>query len=305
MPLVAIFGEDAGILAQQISQLRLGDLELLVATGERVATAQADILLGPPQEIAACLDEATNLRWVQSTWAGVKPLIEHPRRDYLLTGVKGIFGQAMSEYLLGWLLALERGIIRRAVQSHWDPVIERGLAGRRLGIMGTGSISLDVAMACRALGLTVTGLNSDGREVKGFSDCYATVDRLVFAEKLDYLVALLPDTPGTDNLVDSALLSRLSRGAVLINAGRANSVVDEDVLAALSSGQLSAAVLDVTREEPLPPEHPFWQVRNLYLSSHTAAPSSPDAVVRVFADNYRRYCAQQSLQHQVDFDRGY
>jgi phosphoglycerate dehydrogenase-like enzyme len=232
-------------------------------------------------------------------------LIEHPRRDYQLTGLRGIFGQAMTEYVLGWLLALERGVIRRAQAQHWDATVETGVADRRVGILGTGDIARAVARGCGALGMKPSGLNSSGSPVEAFDTCFAVADRLAFAEGLDYLVALLPETPGTNDLVDRTLLDRLSSGAIFINAGRANSVVDADLLDALADGRLRAAVLDVTRREPLPSEHPFWTVEGLFLTSHTAAPTSTGAVIEVFAENYRRYLAGSPLLHLVDFERGY
>lgn len=303
MARVVVVGEDSARIAARLGELGLAGLDIEVhAPG---SAPKAEILLGSPKALATILDEASGVAWVQSTWAGVTPLVEHPRRDYCLTGIKGVFGQAMSEYVLGWLLALERGIIRRATERRWDPRLDPNLAGKRLGIMGTGSIGGDVARACSALGLAVSGLNSDGRAVPGFDACYPTGECLAFAEGLDYLVALLPDTPATSGLVDADLLARLSPGAILVNAGRANSVLDEDLLAALTKGQLKAAVLDVTREEPLPEGHRFWSVPGLYLTSHTAAPSSVETVVGVFADNYQRYRRGEPLRHVVNFDRGY
>jgi phosphoglycerate dehydrogenase-like enzyme len=269
------------------------------------ALARADILFGPPDVIASLLDSAPQLRWVQSSWAGVRPLVDHPRRDYVLTGVRGIFGQPMTEYVLGWLLALERRIIERAGQGCWDERIEAGVRGKRIGILGTGDIARAVARGCAVLGIDVIGLNSDGRDVPGFSACYPVAERLGFAAGVDYLLGLLPDTPATGNLVDAALLDRLAPGAIFINAGRANSVVDDDLLAALAQGPLRAAVLDVTREEPLPATHPFWAAQNLYLTSHTAAPTGTAAVARVFAANYERFRRGEALADRVDFDRGY
>jgi phosphoglycerate dehydrogenase-like enzyme len=292
-------------MASLLSARELPRLQIEIAAAGSEAVRGADILLGPPDIVAQCLDEAASLRWVQSTWAGVTPLVAHPRRDYVLTGVKGVFGQAMSEYVLGWLLALERRIIDRARQRCWDDRIEPGMANRRLGILGTGSIGCAVARGGAALGLSIRGLNSDGRAVDGFSACYAARDRLQFAAGLDYLVALLPDTAATRNLVDRDLLHCLSPGAIFINAGRAGSVVEDELLAALACGQLRAAVLDVTPVEPLPPDDRLWSVENLYLTSHTAAPSAPETLAGVFCDNYRRYLAGEPLQHQVNFERGY
>ena len=305
MPHLVVLGEDRDQFAALLRARNLPLLQIECAAPGSAALRAADILLGPPDTLVHCLDDGAALSWVQSTWAGVTPLVAHPRRDYVLTGVKGIFGQAMTEYVLGWLLALERRIIARAGQRCWDDRIEPGVANRRLGVLGTGSIGGAVARGSASLGLSVSGLNSDGRAVDGFSPCYATRDRLQFAQGLDYLVALLPDTAATRNLVDRELLSRLSPGAIVINAGRAGTLVEDDLLAALGSGQLRAAVLDVTPVEPLPADDRLWSVQNLYLTSHTAAPSAPAALVELFCDNYRRYLADEPLRHRVDFERGY
>ncbi len=211
----------------------------------------------------------------------------------------------MTEYVLGWLLALERRIIERAMQRCWDERVETGVYGKRMGILGTGDIARAVARGCEPLGIDVIGLNSSGADVPGFRACYSAAQRLEFAAGVDYLLGLLPDTPNTNDMVDAALLSRLAPGAIFINAGRANSVVDEDLLAALAQGTLRAAVLDVTREEPLPPTHPFWSAGNLYLSSHTAAPTGAAAVAGVFAANFERFRRGEPLADRVDFARGY
>jgi phosphoglycerate dehydrogenase-like enzyme len=211
----------------------------------------------------------------------------------------------MSEYVLGWLLALERRIIERAALSHWHGVPDRSLTGRSIGIMGTGSIGSHVAKTCAVFGLDVRGLNSDGRTVPGFDRCFASADRLAFAEGLDYLVAVLPDTAESTGLVDSRLLALLGEQAIFINAGRANCVREPDLLRALEHGPLAAAVLDVLPQEPLADDDPLWQVERLYITSHTAAPTAVDAAVDIFCDNYRRYQSGKELRHVVDFARGY
>jgi phosphoglycerate dehydrogenase-like enzyme len=174
-----------------------------------------------------------------------------------------------------------------------------------MGIMGTGSIGAHVARTAAALDIEVIGLNSNGRDVTGFARCHSTADRLAFAQGLDYLVALLPETPATDGLVDTELLGVMGEGSLFINAGRGNCVNESDLLLALDKGPLRAAVLDVLPVEPLPASSPLWQVDNLYITSHTAAPTADAAAASVFGDNYRRFIAGQPLKHVVDFAKGY
>ena len=140
MHTVVVAGENADQLAARVRDLVPPALAVMTVDTPAALT-RADILLGPPDVVARLLDSAPQLRWVQSTWAGVKPLVDHPRRDYVLTGVRGIFGQPMTEYVLGWLLALERRILERAAQRCWDERIEAGVCGKRIGILGTGDIA--------------------------------------------------------------------------------------------------------------------------------------------------------------------
>ena len=125
-----------------------------------------------------------------------------------------------------------------------------------------------------------------------------------FAQGLDYLVALLPDTPATSGMVDQQLLTALNPGAVFVNAGRANCVDDDALIGALQDGELSAAVLDVVHTEPLPDDDPLWRIENLYITSHTAAPTPDNSVVALFVENYRRYLDGAPLHHLINFDRG-
>jgi len=290
--------ESAGLPALQAHYFEHADDALSACT-------DAEVLFGAPDRLAQLLPHCQQLRWVQSSWAGIKPLLDSERRDYLLTGVKDLFGPAMSEFVLGWLLALERNILNRHGARAWNDKRDGSLQGKRIGIMGTGSIGAYVAQQCRNFGLATRGLNSNGRDVAGFDQCLPMQQRLAFAEQLDYLVTLLPDTANTDHLVNTELLAALRPGAILINGGRANCIDLPALVAALGSGQLRHAVLDVLPLEPLPASDPLWQVDNLSITSHTAAPTPVSAIVEVFCENYRRYIDGAPLHHLIDFERGY
>lgn len=267
--------------------------------------AATTIMIGAPDKIARFLSDAPALKWVQSTWAGVTPLINHPRRDYQLTGLKGVFGQVMSEYVLGWILALERQILDYAQDTSWNQRAPVTVLGKRLGIMGTGDIACDVALAAQALGLRVTGFNRSGRCPPVFESCFTYEQRLDFAKDLDYLLCVMPNTPETDNLVSTDLLHALAPNAVLLNTGRGNCVDEDALVQVLDSGHLRAAVLDVFNEEPLPSSHRFWPHPQVYVTSHTSAPTNIEAAVRVFAQNLERFLKNQPLLHVVDFAKGY
>lgn len=265
----------------------------------------AEVALGAPDVLAPVLEQMPNLRWVQSTWAGVTPLLDVPRRDYLLTGVKDIFGSSMSEYVLGWVLAIERSVLLHAQATQWQFQQDRGLSGLRVGIAGAGSIGSAVAAAVKPFVREVRGLNSDGRAASGFCRCFSSADRLAFAADLNVLVMILPDTPQTNDLINAKVLAKLAPDAIVINGGRANALNLGAALKARSSGQLRALVLDVFEDEPLSDDDPLWRTPGVYLTSHTAAPTQLESIVDVFLANLERYRTGQPLQGLINFRRGY
>lgn len=280
------------------------------ASADEALDAYTDesILFGRPDEIAEILPTAPTVKWVQSCWAGVTPLIEAERRDYTLTGIKDAFGPQMSEYVIAYLLAHELKLFERmnAQQEHrWDKVLGGTLHGKRLGIMGTGSIARYLATKANFLDMHVTGLSRSGNPVPVFQKIMKSTQLHKFLEGLDYLVSILPDTPDTDNLLDADALRKLPKHAYFINIGRSNVVVDEALIDALKNARLAGATLDVFDEEPIPEDSPLWGTPNLTITAHVAAVSLASLVVPIFVDNYRRYVNEQPLHYVVDFDAGY
>jgi len=270
-----------------------------------VETSAVEVVVGAPPDLVAIIPRCPQLRWVQSTWAGIDAIAHFASETLQITPLKGVFGPAMTEYVMGWLLAIERDVINRASHTHWVSTLEPRITGKRLGIMGTGGIGTAIALATKPFGLEVIGLNSDGRAVEGFTACYPSADRLAFVEGLDYLISVLPQTTQTDNLIDHDVLMRLNSEAIVINAGRGNAVVEADLIAALNAGHLRAAVLDVFREEPLPSDDPLWSTPGVHITSHTAGPTPDKAVAEVFERNLKLYLAGEPLADAVAAGRGY
>jgi phosphoglycerate dehydrogenase-like enzyme len=266
------------------------------------------ILFGRPDMIAELLPNMPMVDWVQSTWAGVTPLIEAKRRDYVLTGVKDVFGPQMSEYVIGYLLAHQLRVLERMQeqrQHSWFKGLSDTLEGKRLGIMGTGSIARHIAKTAGNFDMIVAGLSRSGTPQPGF-DSVMQADQLhEFLESIDFLVAILPNTPDTDNLLDAAALARLPAHAYFINIGRSNVVDDGALIDALRNHRLAGAALDVFDEEPVPQDSPLWDTPNLTITAHVAAVSYPSIIVPIFVDNYRRYLDKQPLKYVVDFAAGY
>jgi phosphoglycerate dehydrogenase-like enzyme len=274
----------------------------------RAEYAGETILFGNPAMIAEILPDLPNVRWVQSSWAGVTPLMQLGRRDYVLTGIKDVFGPQMSEYVFGYLLAHELRILQRAAAQRghqWFNEASGMLHGKRLGIMGTGSIGRHIARTAACFQQVVTGLSRSGRAVPGFDKVLPVEQLHAFLEGTDYLVAVLPQTKATDNLLDATALAHLPQHAYFVNVGRSN-VVDADALmTALRNEKIAGAALDVFDEEPLPANSPLWDTPNLAVTAHIAALSHPLLIVPIFVDNYRRYTSNQKLRYEIDFASGY
>ena len=278
---------------------------VVVAPEAEIVTSAVEVVVGAPPDLVAIIPRCPQLRWVQSTWAGIDAIAHFASQTLQITPLKGVFGPAMTEYVMGWLLAIERNVISRASHTQWAPSLEPRIAGKRLGIMGAGGIGAAIALAAKSFGVEVIGLNSDGRAVDGFTACYRSADRLAFAEGLDHLVSVLPQTAQTDNLIDHEVLIRLNPGAIVINAGRGNAVVEADLIASLNAGHLRAAVLDVFREEPLPLDDPLWSTPGVHITSHTAGPTPDEAIGEVFERNLKLYIAGEPLTDAVRVGRGY
>jgi phosphoglycerate dehydrogenase-like enzyme len=301
----------AEAFASEVTRLSDGSISVTACPSTEAALSAYDgesVLFGNPAQIAPLLDEWPDIEWVQSSWAGVTPLIEASRRDYILTGVKGVFGPQMSEYVFGYLLAHELRIReRQAAQKRrqWFHDHSGVLEGKTIGIMGTGSIGAHIAGTAEAFSMTAIGLSRSGDAVPPFEQVFRTRDLHEFLTRCNYLVAALPDTRATDKLLDGDTLPLLPTGAVFINVGRSNVVDDDALIKALRTGQLGAAALDVFDIEPVPQDSPLWATPNLSITAHIAAISHPLLIVPIFVDNFRRYRANEPLRYRVDFDEGY
>lgn len=303
MPTLLILSQDADVYRRLIGAARLPDLEF---TSD---PAQSDIVLGEPKLIGDKLPLLSSLKWVQSIYAGVEPLVDPARRrDYVLTNARGVFGELMSEYVFGYLLFHEKKILERmrAQQSmQWQRPESGVLRGKTIGLLGVGSIGAHLAGIAKHFKMRVRGFTRGSETSTDVDDYFHGDDLLKFADGLDYLVCILPRTDDTNKIVDTDLLNVLPPHAVFINVGRGNAVDEPALLTALQTGRLAAAILDVFDREPLPEGHPFWTAPNLYMTFHTSAISYPDDITSLFIENYQRYIAGNQLKYIVDFESGY
>lgn len=271
--------------------------------------SECSVWLGQPDLLGTLLRQNHLPKWLQSTWAGITPLLaEGLRRDYRLTRAVGIFGQAIAEYVLTYMLGHEREVLPRLVsqvERKWDTRPSPSLAGRRVLIVGVGDIGLSVAQFLQPFGVHVFGVASQAREQAPFLSVEALGDLPELVGSADYVINLLPDTPQTRDIYDAKLFARFKASALFINVGRGVAVVDGDLVEALKEGHLAGAIIDVCRQEPLPQRHPFWTAWGLLLTGHSAAQTSPAAMVGLFVENLRRFEAGEALRGEVDFQRGY
>jgi phosphoglycerate dehydrogenase-like enzyme len=307
-----ILTEDADKFVPLIEAAELPQLDIVSACEIEAAAELAvdcNIILGEPPLVSAVIARARELEWVQSSWAGIDRLCQpEMRRDYILTGVKEIFGALISEYVIAYLYGLERQVFEmRANQfkKHWQPKPYRLSKDINLGIVGLGSIGQHLARTAQQLGIHVTGFNRSGKDDGIVEKVYTSDSLAEFLTDLDYVVLTLPDTPGTRNFINADALRMMKSSAVLINVGRGGIVNEEDLIMALQQGEIGAAVLDVFATEPLPAESLLWSLPNAYVTPHFAAASFPQDVVKIFVENYHRFIRKDPLLYRIDFELGY
>jgi len=303
MPRLLILSREKNDYRCLIEAARLTDLEFADDPNA------SDIVLGEPKLIQEMLPQLANLKWVQSIYAGVEPLVDPDQRhDYVLTNARGVFGTAMSEYVFGYLLFLEKKILERMKAQEarqWQRPESGMLRGKTIGLLGVGSIGSHLAGTAKHFGMTVRGFTKGSEESPQVDQYFHGNDVLKFATGLDYLVSVLPRTKDTNHIVNKSVLKVLPNHAIFVNVGRGNSVDESALINALKENQLGAAVLDVFGKEPLPENHPFWTTPNLYMTFHTSAISYPEDLTRLFVENYHRYIAGKPLKYIVDFEKEY
>ncbi|MFC2077849.1 D-2-hydroxyacid dehydrogenase [Candidatus Bipolaricaulota bacterium] len=270
----------------------------------------ADVILGSIGFPAALLPRASRLKWIQVTGAGVDRFLAQGElpAGVVLTRAVLSFGEQISEYVIGHLLALTQHL--RTVHAsqearHWEPLTVEFLRGRTLGVAGVGSIGQAVAERARAMGMRTVGLTRSARELAGFDRSYGSDQRDAFLSDLDGLVLCLPLTADTRGWIGRDELACMKPSAILVNVSR-GAILDEPALVdALRERRIRAAILDVFAEEPLPATSPLWTLDNVTITSHHAGLNVPVEMIEFFLGNLARFRSGRLLEGLVDPDRGY
>lgn len=278
---------------------------------------KAEIIFGLPT--VEQMKKAENLKWVQSSSAGVDKYIAHKDEfpdEVTLTCLSGAFGQSVSEYVLAMTLMFYKNLhLFRDNQnkSLWqDEGWQDTPCGKNLLILGAGNIGCQIAKLFRPFGCYITGLRRKSSESLPDFDKIIGMDGLDNAlSEADIIVGVLPDTEETRGLLGREKLALLKNNALLINAGRGN-LIDTDALTEiLVNNKIAGAALDVTDPEPLPADHPLWKCRNCIIAPHVSGGSfghlkaTEERLFEICKENLRRYRAGEPLMNVVDFSSGY
>lgn len=251
-----------------------------------------------------------NLKTILSLSAGVNQYIGHPdfpKGAQLIRMIEPGLSQGMMEYVLSYVMRFHKRHDHMAAlsQGPWGSVIPALCAERRVGIMGLGEMGGACARALCALGFQVNGWSRTQKNLPGVNGFTGKDGLNDFLSQTDILVCLLPLTAETQDILNSETLSRLPRGACVINAARGKHLVEEDVLALLESGHLDQLALDVFRAEPLAPDHPFHAHPRLHVTPHLAAITRPETGVQSLKRTLDQLQRGETPSGLVDLQRGY
>jgi glyoxylate/hydroxypyruvate reductase len=251
----------------------------------------------------------TRLKAVLSLWAGVEDIVGEPTLEVpLCRMVDDGLTRGMAEWVTGHVLRYHLGMDTHILGQ--DGVWRNGVvpplaADRTVGVLGLGELGRATAHALADLGFDVHGWSRRRREIPGVAGHSKEAGVEAVLRVSDILVTLLPATPATENLLDARRLALLPEGARLINPGRGSLIDDAALLAALDAGRLAHATLDVFREEPLPPGHPFWTHPRVTVTPHVASETRPETAAEAIARNIRRGEDGRPFLHAVDRAAGY
>ncbi len=251
----------------------------------------------------------SRLKAVLSLWAGVEKIADDPTLSVPLCRM---VDEGLTRGMAEWVTAhvLRYHVDTDAYVIGQDGVWRNGVipplaSERSVGILGLGELGRAVAAMLHGIDFDLRGWSRREQSVPGLAAFSGEEGLEAVLRGSEILVTLLPATPATDNLLDARRLSLLPRGARLINPGRGSLVDDNALIAALDSGRLGHATLDVFREEPLPPEHPFWAHPRVTVTPHVASETRPETASEAIARNVRRGEDGQAFLNVVDRVAGY
>ncbi|UPY39174.1 D-2-hydroxyacid dehydrogenase [Sediminicoccus sp. KRV36] len=273
--------------------------------------AETEVILGWGAQ-PGLLPRMPRLRWVQALTAGVEGWLALPDlpEALILTCARGTHGDSMPENILGGLFHITKGyaaIAEAQKQGQWKRRVATPLNGKVLGILGLGAIGAEVARLASALRMEVIGTRRNPAPMPHVTEILPPERTDDVLARADFVLLLLPATPGTDNFMNAARLACMKPSAWLLNFGRGSAIVDADLIAAVTEKRIAGAILDVFREEPLPASDPFWTTPGIMVLPHIGGmhPERDRVVARLFTENLRRLLEGEALREVVDRQIGY
>ncbi len=255
---------------------------------------------------------ADQLKWIHCCGAGVDALLFPAlvESDVTITNARGIFDHAMAEYVLGYMLYETKrfaATVQAQKERRWDYKMNSMLAGQRAAVFGVGGIGREVASVLKAIGVEVTGVGRSEREDPVLGTIRASANAHEIVQAVDWVVGILPSTPESDNTFDAAFFTAMQQSARFINIGRGRAQDESALLNALQNGEIAGAMIDVFHTEPLPESSGLWDAPNLFLSPHMSGDylAHYEDLVKLFAENMRRYVSGEALLNTVDKKLGF
>jgi phosphoglycerate dehydrogenase-like enzyme len=292
-------------LQQKFPGLKIDVVDHRSKAAPHIASTDA-LLTFTPMMADELLRDAARLKWIQTLGTGVDNLVDLPslRKDVIVTNVHGIHGAPVSEAALSAMFALSRDLprfVRNQDRHEWGRWPARLLDRKTVGIFGIGVIAAALAPKCQALGMRVIGISSAPRALPGFDRVVSRDDLVDAVAQLDYFVLLTPLTPQTRGIIGAKVLAAMKPNAYLINLARGGVVDEAALLDVMSRRAIAGAALDVFAQEPLPPEHPFWGLDNVIITTHQGGFCDvyPDLALPTVEANMRCFLAGDT-EHMIN-----
>lgn len=253
----------------------------------------------------------TNLKVVFSMGAGVDGIVAdptYPAHVPLSRVVDDTLAQSMTEYVVLNVLAWhrrQRDLDALQKLKKWRPISAPRAEHVRVGILGFGELGQAAAIALKALNYRLSGWSASTKQIPGVKSFAGQAGLAPFLSQTDILVCLLPLTPATSGILNASTFAQLPKGACIVNCARGGHMIEADLIAALDSGHLHGATLDVFQTEPLPEASPLWAHPKVVVTPHVAAATDREAFMRHVAGTIRRMDRNLPPENLVDFARGY
>ncbi len=252
--------------------------------------------------------EYKNLKCISSMGAGVNHIIKNktiPKDIPITKIVDEKLVESMWEYLLTVVMNITTNhykYIKNKTQNIWNPLIPKSIEELTIGILGLGQLGSSIAKKFNTMNFKVKGYSQNKKELKGI---YTTTKLDDFVKDVDILINLLPLTSQTSNILNKELFLKLNKNAYIVNVGRGEHLVENDLIEMIKINHLSGAILDVFVNEPLEKSHLFWKHPNIIITPHSASITNPFTATKQIMTNYQRVSNNQEPMNSIDKSKGY